>query len=84
MEEDISTNMGFIMGNKQRERVVQILGSKGKMAPEKIGKIEHMPLPSVKRILEELGGRKIAAEDGGSWGLTELGLALEKEMKKRI
>jgi len=36
MEEDISSNMGFIMGNKQRERVVQILGSKGKMAPVKI------------------------------------------------
>jgi len=43
-----------------------------------------MPLPTVKRILEELGGRKIAAEDGGSWGLTEQGQALEKEMKKRV
>jgi predicted methyltransferase len=76
--------MGFIMGNKQRERIVQILGSKGMMAPEKIAKIERMPLPSVKRILDELGGRKIAAAEGGSWGLTELGLALEKEMKKRV
>jgi predicted methyltransferase len=84
MEEDISANMGFIMGNKQRERIVQILGSKGMMAPEKIAKIERMPLPSVKRILDELGGRKIAAAEGGSWGLTELGLALEKEMKKRV
>jgi predicted methyltransferase len=84
MEEDIVSNIGFIMGNKQRERVVQILGSKGKLAPEKIAKIEHIPLPSVKRILEELGGRKIAAEDGGSWGLTELGITVEKEMKKRI
>jgi predicted transcriptional regulator len=84
MEEDISSNMGFIMGNKQRERVVQILGSKGKMAAEKIAKIERMPLAGVKRILEELGSRKIAAEDGGSWELTELGIALEREMKKRV
>jgi len=84
MEEEISSNMGFIMGNKQRERIVQILGSKGKMAAEKIAKVEHMPIPSVKRILEELGSRKIAAEDSGSWDLTELGMALEKEMKKRV
>ena len=35
--------MGFIMGNKQRERVVQVLGSKGKMSAEKIAKVRAHP-----------------------------------------
>ncbi len=83
MEEDLASNMGFIMGNKQRQRIVQVLGSKGKMASEKIAKVEHLPLPPVKKILDELAQRKIVMEEGGVWGLTESGLEIEKEMKKR-
>lgn len=83
MEEDLASNVGFIMGNRQRERIVQVLGSKGKMAAEKVAKVEHIPLPSVKRILEELAERKIVAENEGSWSLTDTGLATEREMKKR-
>jgi predicted transcriptional regulator len=83
MEEDLASNVGFIMGNKQRERIVQVLGSKGKMAAEKVAKVEHIPLPSVKRILEELAKRKIVAENEGIWSLTDSGLTIEREMKKR-
>ena len=83
MEEDLASNVGFIMGNRQRERIVQVLGSKGKMAAEKVAKVEHIPLPTVKRILEELAQRKIVAENEGSWSLTDSGLAIEREMKKR-
>lgn len=83
MEEDLASNVGFIMGNKQRERIVQVLGSKGKMAAEKVAKVEHIPLPSVKRILEELAKRNIVAENEGSWSLTDSGLTIEREMKKR-
>jgi predicted methyltransferase len=83
MEEDVASNIGFIMGNKQRERIVQVLGSKGGMPSEKVAKIERIPLPSVKRILEEMSQRGIVAEKDGSWALTELGSTLEKEMKKR-
>ncbi len=83
MEEDLASNVGFIMGNKQRERIVQVLGSKGKMAAEKVAKVEHIPLPSVKRILEELSKRKIVAENEGMWCLTDAGLTIEREMKKR-
>jgi predicted transcriptional regulator len=83
MEEDLASNVGFIMGNKQRERIVQVLGSKGKMAAEKIAKVEHIPLPTVKRILEELAKRNIVAENEGSWSLTDSGLTIEREMKKR-
>ena len=81
--EDLASNMGFIMGNKQRERIVQIMGSKGKMAAEKIAKIEHIPAPTVKKILAELAAHQIALEEGGIWDLTATGREIEKEMKKR-
>jgi predicted HTH transcriptional regulator len=81
--EDLASNMGFIMGNKQRERVVQIMGSKGKMTAEKIAKIEHIPAPTVKKILAELAARQIVSEEGGIWDITAAGREIEKEMKKR-
>jgi predicted HTH transcriptional regulator len=81
--EDLASNMGFIMGNKQRERIVQIMGSKGKMTAEKIAKIEHIPAPTVKKILAELAARQIVSEEGGIWDITDTGREIEKEMKKR-
>ena len=81
--EDLASNMGFIMGNKQRERIVQIMGSKGKMTSEKIAKIEHIPAPTVKKILAELAARQIVSEEGGIWDITDTGREIEKEMKKR-
>jgi predicted transcriptional regulator len=83
MAEDLAANMGFIMGNKQRERIIQVLGSKGKMAADRIAKVEHIPAPAVKKILAELGQRMIVSENDGVWSLTETGLEIEKEMKKR-
>jgi len=83
MAEDLAANMGFIMGNKQRERIIQILGSKGKMAADRIAKVEHIPAPAVKKILAELGQRMIVSENDGVWSLTDAGLEIEKEMKKR-
>jgi predicted methyltransferase len=81
--EDMDMIMGFIMGNKQRERIVQVLGSKGKMPAEKIAKFDHIPVPAVKKILAELAQRQIAIENEGNWSLTETGIEVEKEMKKR-
>ncbi|HOV82978.1 MAG TPA: transcriptional regulator [Methanothrix sp.] len=83
MAEDLAGNMGFIMGNKHRERVVQVLGSKGKLAAEKVAKIEHIPAPSVKKILEEMAERGLVFENAGIWSLTEAGQEVEREMKKR-
>ncbi len=83
MDENIGVSMGFIMGNKQRERVVQVLGSKGALSSDRIAKIEHIPAPGVKRILEELSQKQIVQENGGIWSLTSHGLEVEKEMKKR-
>ena len=83
MADDIDGNMGFIMGNKQRERVIQILGSKGKMAADKVAKVEHIPAPTVAKILAEMAEKNLVAENDGEWSLTESEQEIEKEMKKR-
>jgi Mn-dependent DtxR family transcriptional regulator len=83
MPEDLANNMGFIMGNKHRERVVQVLGSKGKLSAEKVAKFEHIPAPSVKKILADMAERSLVFENDGIWCLTEAGLEIEREMKKR-
>ncbi len=84
MEEKAATNIGFIMGNKQRERIIQVISSKGKLSAEKIAKFEHIPLAGVNKVLQELAQRNILSEDGGQWCLTEMGQEIDKEMKKRI
>ncbi len=63
MADDMDGNMGFIMGNKQRERVVQILGSKGKMSAEKVAKVEHIPAPMVTKILAEMAEKNFVIEN---------------------
>jgi predicted transcriptional regulator len=83
MADDIDGNMGFIMGNKQRERVIQILGSKGKMAADKVAKVDHIPAPTVAKILAEMAEKNLVAENDGEWSLTVKGQEIEKEMKKR-
>lgn len=81
--EDTDHNVGFIMGSNQRQRVLQVLGSKGALGSERIAKIEHIPVPGIKKTLEELAARNIVFEKEGLWSLTDLGTLLEKEMKKR-
>jgi predicted transcriptional regulator len=83
MADDMDAIMGFIMGNKQRERVVQILGSKGKMESDKVPKVTHIPAPSVKKILAVMAERDLVSEENGIWGLTVAGAEIEKELKKR-
>ena len=81
--EDIEQNVGFIMGNNQRQRVLQVLGSKGTLSCEKVAKIEHIPVTRVEKTLEEMAARNLVAEKEGLWSLTEMGQEIEKEMKKR-
>jgi predicted methyltransferase len=83
MEENMAANIGFVMGNKQRERIMQVLSSKGKLSAEKIAKFEHIPLAGVNKILKELAQKNILFEEGGNWSLTDRGHEIDKEMKKR-
>jgi predicted transcriptional regulator len=83
MADDMDAIMGFIMGNKQRERVVQVLGSKGKMSAEKVAKVGRIPAPTATKILAEMAEKNLVMEETGVWYLTETGQEIEKEMKKR-
>ncbi len=83
MPEDLANNMGFIMGTKHRERVVQVLGSKGKLSAEKVARFEHIPAISVKKILADMAERSLVFENDGIWCLTEAGQEIVSEMKKR-
>ena len=83
MAADLANNMGFIMGNRHRERVVQILGSKGKLSAKKVAKFEHIPAPSVNKILADMAERSLVFENNEIWCLTEAGHEVEREIKKR-
>lgn len=83
MADDMDGIMGFIMGNKQRERVVQVLGSRGKMSAEKVAKVGRIPAPMATKILAEMSEKNLVMEETGVWYLTETGQEIEKEMKKR-
>lgn len=83
MADGVEGNMGFVMGNKQRERVVQILGSRGKMAADKVAKVDRIPAPSVRKILAEMAERGLVFEEDGNWDLTQAGMDIENELKKR-
>ena len=82
MAEDLAGNMGFVMGNKHRERVVQVLGSKGNLSAEKVAKFERIPAPAVKKILSELADWGLAFVNYDVWCLPEAGQEIERERKK--
>ncbi len=83
MADDLAGNMGFITGNKQRERIIQILGTKGKLAADKVSKFGHIPAPTAGKVLAEMAERGLVSEENGLWDLTEAGAEIEKEIKKR-
>lgn len=75
--------MGFVLGNSQRERVIQVLGSKGPMSAEKLAKIERITPPAVRKVLQDLDERDLIEESDGIWHLTEKGVELERELRRR-
>jgi predicted transcriptional regulator len=79
----MNESIGFVLGNRQRERVVQVLGSRGALSVERIGKVERMTPIVVKRILQELAEKDLVKEAADGWALTELGGQVEKEIKRR-
>lgn len=75
--------IGYVHGNKQRERVIQVLGSKGPMAADKIAKVERIPPAGARKVMQELADKGLITQDGDVWKLTDLGVDVEKEMKRR-
>jgi predicted transcriptional regulator len=79
----MNEHIGFVLGNRQRERIIQVLGSKGNMSAEKIAKVERITPPGIKRVLSELEAKGLVAAKDGAYGLTKLGEEVEKELKRR-
>ncbi|MCX8207166.1 MAG: transcriptional regulator [Methanothrix sp.] len=75
--------MGFVLGNSQRERVIQVLGSKGPMSTEKIAKIERITPPAIRKVLQDLSERGLIEEADDAWRLTDKGVELERELRRR-
>ncbi len=75
--------IGFVMGNKQRIKVLEIIESKGPQPAEKIAKFGRLTAPVVARALEEVSGKGLLKEKDGVWNFTDLGIELSKELKKR-
>jgi len=75
--------IGFVMGNKQRIRVMEVIESKGPQPASKIAKFSHLTAPVVGKVLEDVAGKGIIKEKDGVWNFTDLGIEVQKELKKR-
>lgn len=73
--------MGFVTGNKNRQKLLALLGSKGEMDAARIAKNMHVVKPSVDKILAELVEKELISDEGGVYNLTELGTTIERSIQ---
>jgi DNA-binding MarR family transcriptional regulator len=58
--------IGFVMGNKHRIKVLEIIESKGPQPAEKIAKFGRLTAPVVGRALEEVASKGLLRRRAGS------------------
>ncbi|MHC1631752.1 MAG: MarR family transcriptional regulator [Methanotrichaceae archaeon] len=75
--------IGFVLGSKQREKVMNILEARGSMTSDKVAKVGHLTKPAVKRTLKNMADKGLISEIKNAWSLTDLGVEVLKELKKR-
>ena len=73
--------IGFVSGNKNRQKLLALLGSKHSLDAGKMAKNMHVASPSVNKIIQELLEKDLIKKDGTSYSLTELGEAVEKRIQ---
>jgi predicted transcriptional regulator len=73
--------MGFVTGNTNRQKLLEMLGSKGDLESSRIAKNMHLAQPSVKRLVEELVEKELVVEKKGKCSLTELGTTIERKVQ---
>ena len=76
--------IGFVLGNKQREKVIQILEARGSMTSRKMAKLGRLSESSVERVLKEMEEKGLVKDENDNWSLTEMGAQIQKEMKRRM
>lgn len=72
--------IGFVTGNSNRQKLLELLGSKNKLNGARIAKTMHIARPVTDKILEELVGKELIAKEGESYQLTELGTTVERRI----
>ncbi len=73
--------MGFVTGNTNRQKLLEMLASKGDLKTSSIAKNMHLAQPSVKRLVEELVEKELIVEKEGNCSLTELGTTIERKVQ---
>ncbi|MEZ5335538.1 MAG: helix-turn-helix domain-containing protein [Methanolobus sp.] len=73
--------MGFVTGNKNRQKLLALLGSKHQLDAAKLAKNMHIAQPSVSKIVDELIEKDLVKKESDLYMLTELGEALERKVQ---
>ncbi len=73
--------IGFVTGNKNRQKLLSLLGSKHGLDVDKLAKNMHIAGPSVKKLSDELMEKGLIVQENGLYGLTELGDSVEKRIR---
>lgn len=72
--------VGFVTGNKNRQKLLTLLGSRGELEGSRIAKNMRIAKLSAERIIEELVEKDLIVEDNGAYKLTELGTTIERSV----
>ncbi|WP_292468136.1 MarR family transcriptional regulator [Methanolobus sp.] len=73
--------IGFVTGNKNRQKLLALLGSRHQLDAAKLAKNMHIARPSVDKIVEELIEKELVEKESDLYKLTELGEALERRVQ---
>ncbi|SFM66222.1 MarR family transcriptional regulator [Methanolobus profundi] len=73
--------IGFVTGNKNRQKLLALLGSKHQLDAVKLAKNMHIAQPSVKRIVDELIEKELVEQECDIYKLTDLGESLERRVQ---
>jgi predicted transcriptional regulator len=73
--------IGFVTGNKNRQKLLSLLGSRHELDAEKLARNMHIARPSVDKIVEELIEKELIMQENDMYRLTELGEALERRVQ---
>ena len=64
---------GFVNGNVNRRKILEILDSKGETEAVRVAKIARIIPSAAAQILEELSARNLVQKNGDKYSLTDEG-----------
>ena len=71
--------IGFVASNHKASKILAVLDSKGAMDGATISKTVR--IVGADKTLEELSGKKLIANSGGKYSLTELGKQVSHKLR---